>query len=234
MGYAIAGRLRADGWSVIISARGGERLDQAAAAIGAQAVALDVSQRPAVAQAVAEVFARPLTPDTVILNAAGYKPMPLGEFDIDLFERLVQTNYLGVVYALGSLLPRLRERGGGQVLVTASVAGYRGLPLAAPYSATKAALINLVESLAPEAERQGVRLRLINPGFVRTELTAQNRFPMPFMLEADEAAQRVVRAIDDRRFEITFPRRLVYPLKLLRCLPYRLFFAVTRRMVARS
>ncbi len=197
-------------------------------------MAIDVTHRPSVAQAVEAMFAGPLTPDTVILNAADYRPMPLDDFDIDLFERLVQTNYLGVVYALGNVLPRLREHGGGQVLVTASVAGYRGLPLAAPYSATKAALINLVESLAPEAERQGVRLRLINPGFVRTELTAKNRFPMPFILEADAAAQRVVRAIDDRRFEIAFPRRLVYPLKLLRCLPYRLFFAVTRRMVARS
>ena len=228
-GLALAKALRHHGWRVTISARNAERLQSAAAAIGARAVVVDVSDRDGFQETIRQVFASD-PPDTVVLNAAQYRPMQLAEFDSELFERLIETNYLGVVYGLETLIPAMRDRGGGQILITASVAGYRGLPLAAPYSATKAALINLTEALAPEAARWGVRLRTINPGFIRTPMTAKNTFKMPFLIEPEVAARRVLRALDRGNFEIAFPLPFVILMKLLRVLPYRLYFPLVRRI----
>jgi short-subunit dehydrogenase len=122
-------------------------------------------------------------------------------------------------------------RGGGHIAVVASLAGYRGLPGAAAYGATKAALINMCEALKPDLERSGVKLSLINPGFVETPLTAQNDFPMPFLIPVDEAVSQIVRGLERSNFEIAFPGRFAFLMKVLRILPDRLFFTLSRRML---
>jgi short-subunit dehydrogenase len=114
----------------------------------------------------------------------------------------------------------------------ASLAGYRGLPKAGAYGATKAALINLTEALKPEADLAGIRLRLINPGFVETPLTAQNDFPMPFLIPVERAVKFILDGLAGEQFEIAFPRRFTWVMKLLRLLPNSLFFSLTRRMVS--
>jgi NAD(P)-dependent dehydrogenase (short-subunit alcohol dehydrogenase family) len=157
--------------------------------------------------------------------------MPIEDFDATLFERLSQVNYMGPVNVLDAVLPLMREQGGGEILLNASAAGLRGLPRSAPYSAPKAATIHLAEALRPEAGRWGIRLRVINPGFVKSRLTAKNRFAMPGLLEPTEAAKRIVAAIGQSRFEISFPRRLIWPLKVLRCLPYGIYFRLIERRV---
>jgi len=118
----------------------------------------------------------------------------------------------------------------GDVL-SASVAGYRGLPTSAAYGATKAGLINMCEALKPELDRHNVRLTLINPGFVKTPLTDRNKFPMPFLVSVEDAVDYIVRGLGSSAFEIAFPRRFVFLMKLLRLLPNRMFFAVTWRMI---
>jgi len=112
-----------------------------------------------------------------------------------------------------------------------SVAGYRGLPSGAAYGATKAALINMCEALKPELDASNVKITLINPGFVKTPLTDKNEFAMPFLMDVNAAAERVVRGLEKSRFEITFPRRFTWMLKALRILPYPLYFAATRKLV---
>ncbi|MCB1816829.1 MAG: SDR family NAD(P)-dependent oxidoreductase [Gammaproteobacteria bacterium] len=230
MGLEVGRLLVMAGWQVTLSARSTDILDRAARDIGATAVPLDVTDSAAVRTAAQHLFATQPA-ELVMINAGDYAPMPLEDFDSALFERLNRVNYLGPVYVLGAVLPLLRDRGGGQVLINASAAGYRGLPRSAPYAAPKAAAIHLAEALHPEAARWGVRLRVINPGFVRSRLTDQNRFHMPGLIEASAAAQRIVEAIDRNGFEIAFPRRLVWLLKLLRCLPYRLYFLIIERRV---
>lgn len=169
----------------------------------------------------------------MILNAGTHAPLAAADFAVEPVRMLVETNLMGVVHGLVAVMPRFIARGAGHIAVVSSVAGYRGLPTAAAYGATKAALINMCEALMPDLERHGVRLSLINPGFVRTPLTDQNDFPMPFLMEVDEAARRIVSGLDSRRFEITFPRRLSWPLKLMRCLPYALYFPLTRQLLPR-
>lgn len=236
IGRALALRLAGLGWRVVISSRRREALE-ALAAEDAELTpylfprAADVTDGAALKQTF-EAAEEELGPiDTVVLNAGDYDPMALEAFDAQLFERLVRVNFLGAVNGVAAALPRMRERGSGQILVTASVAGYRGLPKAAAYGASKAAVLNMAEALKPEVDATGVNLRVINPGFVKTQLTAKNDFTMPQLITPEQAADYIVREIDGAHFEIVFPKRFGWAMKLLRLLPYRLYFAVTRRMV---
>ena len=140
---------------------------------------------------------------------------------------------MGTVNGLAQIIPRLIERKRGHIAVVASLAGYRGLPTAAAYGATKAGLINMCEALKPELERHGVRLTLINPGFVETPLTDRNEFPMPYLMPVEKAADRIMRGLRSDDFEVTFPWRFATVMKLLRLLPDRLFFLLTRRMIGK-
>jgi len=232
IGLEVGRLLTAGGWRVTLSARSEDRLRAAAARIGAQAEVVDVTNAHAVTAAAARVFAE-VPPELVMINAGDYEPMALEAFDVALFERLNRVNYLGPVNVLGAVLPRMRSTG-HQCLITASASGYTGLPYAAPYSAPKAAAIHLAEALQPEAARWGVRLRVINPGFVRSRLTDKNRFHMPGLMEPEAAARRIVEQLDRRGFEISFPRRLIWPLKVLRCLPYGLYLWLMQRYLVRG
>jgi short-subunit dehydrogenase len=239
LGRALARRMAADGWTVAASARGAEAL--AALAKGAEdrkgairAYPLDVTDAAAVPAVVAAIE-RDLGPiDQAVLNAGTHRPVRAADFRAADFRKLVDLNLMGTVHCLAALLPGMIARRGGHIAVVASVAGYRGLPTSAAYGMTKAGLINMAEALKPELDGLGVRLQVVNPGFVRTPLTDKNPFPMPFLMEVEDAADALYRGLGSERFEIVFPRRFAYMLKVLRCLPAPLAFAITRRLVPDS
>ncbi len=234
IGRAVALRLARDGAVVAASARSAAELESLAAECrpGPGRIVpftLDVADEGASRLAVAEIEARLGPIGTAILNAGTHMPMGARDFSAATARRLMEVNYMGVVNALAALLPRLVERRRGHLAIVASVAGYRGLPTAAAYGPTKAALINLCECLKPELDSLGIGLQLVNPGFVRTPLTDRNEFPMPFLVEVEDAAARICAGLAGRRFEVAFPRRFVLLLKLARLLPYRAYFAAVRR-----
>ncbi|MEX2644140.1 MAG: SDR family NAD(P)-dependent oxidoreductase [Acetobacterales bacterium] len=236
IGREVALRLLRDGDTVAASARTAddlESLEEAARALPGTAYSfpLDVTDEAACAGTFAAVE-RTIGPlDLVILNAGTHQPVPARQFKVEAFRTLMSVNLFGVVHCLAAVLPEFIGRRGGHVAVVASVAGYRGLPTASAYGASKAALINMCEALKPELDEAGVRLSLVNPGFVRTPLTDRNEFDMPFLMEAEAAAGRLVDGLASGRFETTFPRRFTWMMKLLRILPYGLFFRVTRRLI---
>jgi NADP-dependent 3-hydroxy acid dehydrogenase YdfG len=234
IGKALALALDLQGWQVVISGRTEQKL-QATADESQQIsfLTLDVTDKDQTVEVFDVLCERYGVPSLVVLNAGDYTPMPLEEFDLDLIYKLNQVNYLGVMNGLASILPAMQARQSGQILLMSSVAGYRGLPDAAPYGATKAALINFAEALYMPLKQQGVLLRVINPGFVKTQLTAQNSFKMPAEITAAEAAQRIVKALDTDSFEITFPKRFTYILKLFRALPYRLYFFLINKVTGK-
>ena len=191
---------------------------------------VDVTDPDAVAAAVsaAEEAHGPI--DLAILNAGIWQPSDPAAFDGDAAERSMEVNYLGVTHALAALLPAMKARRQGQIAIVSSVAGYRGLPKGAYYAPTKAALISLCEALRPELEAQGIKLQVINPGFVKTPMTSVNTFPMPFLVELDDAVAAIMRGLKSGKFEIAFPWQLVTLLKVLRVLPYGLYFWLMRRI----
>lgn len=234
IGRALSKRLAEEGWTVAVSARTADDLSSLAAECAPgriHAYPLDVTD-PWLTEAAFKLLESQLgLPALTVLNAGTHTPLPAEEFAIAPFRRLVETNLMGPVNGLAQIIPRFIERGGGHIAVVASVAGYRGLPTAAAYGATKAGIINMCEALKPELDRHGVRLTLINPGFVETPLTDKNEFPMPFLISVDAAVDHIMRGLDSKSFEIAFPWRFAFLMKLLRILPDRLFFALTRRMV---
>lgn len=192
---------------------------------------LDVTDAANVVQ-VSDAVTRDIgLPDLVVLNAGTHAEVTARNFDLAEFGRVIDTNIMGTANCLSALLPAMIARRAGRVAIVASVAGYRGLPTAAAYSASKAGLIALAEALKPELESAGVDMALINPGFVDTPLTRRNRFPMPFLMQADKAAVIMADGLEKGRFEIVFPWQMTLLMKFLGILPYPLFFAITRRMV---
>ena len=232
IGRELALQLAAQGVIVAASARSADKLADLGSAI--RPYPLDVTDRSAVL-ATLETIEQDLGPvDLAILAAGTYSAVDVEEFDPAIFELAMATNYGGVVNALTGLLPRMAARRTGHVAWIASVAGYVGLPKAAAYGPSKAALINLAESLKPDLDRHGVTVSVINPGFVETPLTAQNDFSMPFLMQASEAARLTIEGLKRRRFEIAYPKRFVFIMKLARLLPYFLYFWLIRGLVKNS
>jgi short-subunit dehydrogenase len=232
IGREVAILLASRGVIVAASARSAAKL--ADLGPGVHAYPLDVTDAEAVQAVHDRIRAELGDIDLAVLAAGTYRPLHANNFDVANFVGTNAVNYLGVVHALGTLVPRMRSRGKGHLAWIASVAGYRGLPRAAAYGPSKAALINLAESLKPELERNGVTVSLVNPGFVATPLTAQNDFPMPFLVTAEAAAARILAGLERQRFEIAFPRRFVLIIKLARLLPYGLYFALVRRYLTKN
>lgn len=228
IGAALARHLGAVGWPVTASGRRAAPLQALASQCpGCVPVPLDVTDRAAVQAAVAAM--EPSLPMMAVLCAGTHHPTPGDDFSAAAVQSLIDTNLMGIVHCVEALLPLYRARRSGHLVLVASVAGYRGLPTAAGYCASKAAVIALAESLRLDLADSGVRVTLVNPGFVDTPLTRQNPFPMPDLITAEAAALAIVRGLERGRFEIAFPSRFAAAMKLLRCLPDRWYFAAVRR-----
>jgi len=164
-----------------------------------------------------------------IFNAGVYEPMRAHEFTAEKAGRHFDVNLQGVVNGLAPAMHGMIARKTGCLALVASVAGYRGLPKAAAYGATKAALINMTEALAYDLHPAGVRISVINPGFVETDATAVNDFDMPFLMQTDEAAERIVEGLKTPTIEIAFPRRFAFILKAMRFLPVGWYLRLGRK-----
>ena len=232
IGRDIVLQLKAAGVKVAASARSPEKL--ASLGLGVLTVPLDVTDAVACRVAADRVESELGPIDLVVLGAGTYSPVAVDDLDPKLFAHTMTTNYMGVVNCLAAVAPRMLARGSGHVSWIASVAGFMGLPKAAAYGPTKAALINLAESLEPEMKLRGVRVSVINPGFVATPLTAQNDFEMPFLMQPEEAARRTIAGLAAGHFEVAYPRRFVMILRALRALPYSAFFSLITRFVLKA
>ncbi len=230
IGAALARTLAARGAWVALSAREPARLAEVQADCPASlCLPMDVTRSGDYAATLAEIVARWGGVDLVVFNAGTYAPLRAWEMKPDSFRDVFGINVFGVTDGVTEVLPRLLDQGGGAVAIVASVAGYAGLPKAIAYGASKAALINFAESLYLDLAPRGIGVHLINPGFVDTPLTRQNDFHMPALITPEQAATEIVDGFARGAFEIHFPGRFTWVMKLLRMLPYRWYF----RLVAR-
>ncbi len=230
IGRATASLLHARGARVVVSARNASALDEFVAAHpGSLGVPLDVTDRSAVAAAATQAVATCGSIDLVLYCAGHYRAMRATDFDLDEALRHVQVNQVGALNVIAAMLPVLLERSEGHLSLVSSVAGYRGLPNSIAYGPTKAALINLAETLYLDLSPRGIGVSVINPGFVETPLTAQNAFAMPALISPERAALAIVEGWAAGRFEIHFPKRFTLWLKAARHLPDALYFRAIRR-----
>lgn len=230
IGAALAVGLLARGASVAVSARRAEALRAVVAGHGAARVlAFDLNDAAAFARAADDLFTVWGGIDLVVFCAGAYAPMRAWQLDAGDIDRMLDINLRAPMAASATLIPRLLEQGSGALAFVSSVAGFRGLPKAAAYGPTKAALINFAETLYLDLAPRGLSVFLINPGFVATPMTAANDFEMPALISPQQAAEEIIAGFARGRFEIHFPRRFTHWLKLLRLLPYGLYFALVRR-----
>ncbi|MBK7766510.1 MAG: SDR family NAD(P)-dependent oxidoreductase [Sulfuritalea sp.] len=230
IGEALALALLARGARVAISARR-QRVLRTLAATQPKAtvLAFDMTDAAAYARAQDELWKAWGGIDLVVFSAGAYTPMRAWELDPTRLGELLDINLRAPMAAAAQLIPLLLRQGSGAIAFVASVAGYRGLPKSAAYGPTKAALINFAETLHIDLAPRGISVYLINPGFVATPMTAGNDFEMPALISPQEAAEEILAGFARGSFEMHFPRRFTRWLKLLRLLPYPLYFALVRR-----
>lgn len=230
IGRALAVALQAEGAQVLLSARKADALEALCQSLpGSQAWPLDVQDAAAV-QTTARMLLSDGPLDLVCYCAGHYQPMRAWEMDLPELARHHDINVAGAQRVLSVVVPAMLERGQGHLSLISSVAGWRGLPRSLAYGPTKAALINLCETLYLDLRPRGLGVSLINPGFVRTPLTAGNEFRMPALIEPEDAAREVLKGWRQGRFDIHFPKRFTFWMRLLRYLPDAWYFASVRRM----
>jgi short-subunit dehydrogenase len=234
IGRALAKVLAAEGARVGLIARRQEQLDALAAEIAtaggtAAAAAADVGDRAQVQAAVEELHGRLGPVDLLVANAGVGAPTLLDPMNVGDVEKMIHVNVLGTVYTIDAVLPEMLRRRRGHLAAMSSLAAYKGLPGEAAYCASKAAISTFLEGLRIQVRDRGITVTTICPGFVLTPMTEINQFEMPWLLQPDEAARRIVRALRRKRKVYNFPWQLTLVMNLTRWLPDWL---VARNMAA--
>ena len=234
IGRAVGLELARQGAKVAVSARSADKLD----ALAKEAEPLpgtilplpvDITDPEGLKAAAAAIKTAWGGLDVALLNAGTYLPVDYATWNNEAFEDSMRLNVLGAVYSISAVLPIFKEQAKGHIAIVSSIAGVKGLPTGAAYGSSKAAATHLAQCLRIEEKSTGIKAQVILPGFVKTPLTDKNDFPMPFRIEAEDAARRIVKGLQSSRFEITFPKRFTWLLKLNAMLPNALYFPLIRR-----
>ncbi|MCB6183968.1 SDR family NAD(P)-dependent oxidoreductase [Leeia sp. TBRC 13508] len=233
IGAALATQALHEGAQVILSARRIDALMQVAKQHqAAQLLPFDVCEVALWQSAFETIVESGQGVDLVVFCAGDYLPERAWDVTPESAKKTINVNLMSVYSGLSTILPAMMERGSGGIVLVASVAGYVGLPNASVYGPSKAALINLAEVLYTDLHPKGIGVYLVNPGFVKTPLTAKNEFEMPALQTPEQAAGAIWQGVKRGRFEIHFPWRFTTVLKLIRWLPYRWQFALMSKLVS--
>lgn len=234
IGRQLAADLAKEGFTVAATARSADKLDALASEtknLKGRVVAFpcDVTDQRAVGEVVEKIEATLGPIVLAVFSAGNYFPARGEKLEIENFRKTYEINMFGVVNGIVPAVEHMKARGKGQIAIVSSASGYRGLPLASAYGASKAALISMAEALKFDFDKLNIRIQIINPGFVETPLTEGNKFKMPALIPVDAAARRIVDGLKSGGFEITFPRRFTWWLKVISILPYPIYFAIVNR-----
>jgi short-subunit dehydrogenase len=227
LGRALALQLSKAGAELVLSARSTERLQALAAELPGRATVVpcdiaDMDSCRTAAEAAGEI-------DGLVFLAGVYWPMPAQAWDADRVAQMCDINFTGAARVLGHVVPRMVERDAGHIVLTGSLSGFRGLPGSIGYSASKAGIMSLAESMYCDLRRTGVSVQLANPGFIRTRLTDKNDFAMPFIMEPEAAARVMFEFMNTRRFKLSFPTLFSWLFRGSQILPDALYYRMFGR-----
>jgi NAD(P)-dependent dehydrogenase (short-subunit alcohol dehydrogenase family) len=226
IGRALTEELSVRRARVVASARASRQLDDIVTRYAnVTSVPADVTDRSAMLSAADRIEHELGGIDVAVLNAGYWRQLDPAAWDSEQFRRHVDTNLLGMAHGIEAVLPGMRRRRSGMIVGISSLAGLRGFPHAEGYSATKAAQITLLESLRIDLAGLGIKVQTVCPGFVRTDLTEQNSFRMPFMLEPQQAARRIAGGIERESAMVAFPWPMAIAMHLARAIPSGVYAA---------
>ena len=232
IGAALADALHSRQAKVAISARSADKLNAMVTRFGASraiSLPLDITKVETIKAAEQELVEAWGGYDLVVFMAGDYNEMRAWEIDLDVAKKMIDVNWGGFMNGLSVVIPRFMRAKSGGIALVSSVAGYRGLPKSLIYGPTKAALINLAETMYIDLKEKGLDVYLICPGFVKTPMTDKNDFEMPSLITPEAAALEIINGFEKGEFEIHFPKRFTNMLKILRHLPYSLYFAAIKK-----
>jgi short-subunit dehydrogenase len=232
IGRALAIKFASEGWQIAISARRKELLDELSKTNpNISSFPLDVTNRSSCDQIFKNILEKYLNIDLCIFSTGTYDPKTEKEINLDKIENVMKVNFFGTLNCIKAVETHLKNKKKGHIAIMSSVAGYRGLPNSSGYGPSKAALINLAESLYFDFKRHKVRVSLISPGFIKTPLTDKNEFKMPFLKSPEFAANKIYNGlIKSKSFEITFPKELTIIMKLFKILPNKIYLYLIRKL----
>jgi short-subunit dehydrogenase len=232
IGAALADALHSRKAKVALSARSADKLNEMVTRFGASraiSLPLDITKVETIKAAEQELVDAWGGYDLVVFMAGDYHAMRAWEIDLQIAKKMIDVNWGGFMNGLSVVIPHFMQAKAGGVALVSSVAGYSGLPKSLIYGPSKAALINLAETMFIDLKEKGLDVYLICPGFVKTPLTDKNDFEMPSIITPEEAALEIIKGFEKGEFEIHFPKRFTNMLKALRHLPYSLYFAAIKR-----
>ena len=224
LGRALAKIMADEGVDLILSARSESRLQEVADELSrpARIVGVDVSDTESVRAAAASIG--PI--DGVVFLAGVYWPMAATEWNADDAETMMDVNLMGAMRVLGATVPDMVQRNAGHIVLTGSLSGFRGLPGAIGYSASKAGIMSLAETMKCDLKSTSVEVQLVNPGFIRTRLTDKNNFSMPFIMSPEDAARVMFEHMNSRKFKRSFPTLFSWLFRASQLMPDWLYFRI--------
>lgn len=236
IGLEVANQYAAQGCQVWMSARNEQALNHACdQQSGLHSLPMDVTNEASISQAINTLREKAMPLDKIIINSGICEYIDSYEIEREKIRNVMNTNFFGAINIAYYALPLLRDAQNHhgiqspQLVFVSSSVTYQALPRAGAYGASKAAERYFAESLRADLVHEDIDVRVISPGFVKTPLTDLNDFPMPFLLEVDDAARRIIKGLEGKRFDIAFPKRFVWSLKLLSLLPEKLRLAIVAK-----
>ena len=232
IGKALAIRFAQKGWQVAASARRENLLNKISELNkNISPFPLDVTDKEKCKEVFEEIKNKYQNLDICFFSTGTWDPKKEKNIDIEQMESVMKINFFGTLNCIKAVENYFKDKKGGHISIVSSVAGYRGLPNSTGYGASKAALINLAESLYFDFGRHNVRISLVSPGFIKTPMTDKNEFKMPFLKTPEFAADKIYNGlVNGSNFEIDFPKELTLILKLLKILPNRLYLYLIKKL----
>ncbi len=232
IGKALAIKFADEGWQVAASARREDNLNKIAESNkNISSFPLDVTDGEKCKEIFEQIKKQYQNIDICFFSTGTWDPNKEKEIDVEQMKKVMNVNFFGTLNCIKAVEKYFREKNSGHISIVSSIAGYRGLPNSTGYGASKAALNNLAESLYFDFGRYNVRVSLVSPGFIKTPMTDQNQFKMPFLKTAEYAADKIYKGlINGSSFEIDFPKELTLILKFLKILPDSLYFKIIKKL----
>ncbi|MFK7870009.1 MAG: SDR family NAD(P)-dependent oxidoreductase [Roseobacter sp.] len=224
LGAALARRLSQAGADVVVSARSVEKLEAVVATLGDKGSLqeIDVSDDDSVRDAAAAVG--PV--DGVVFLAGVYWPFSARDWNAEQATAMADINFTGMMRVMGQVVPMMVARDAGHIVLTSSLTGFRGLPGSIGYTASKAGNMSLAECMYADLRKTGVAVQVVNPGFIKTQLTEKNDFSMPFIMEPDQAAEVMFKHMQSSKFKKSFPTAFSLVFRLSQFLPDSLYYRI--------
>ena len=232
IGKALAQKFAQEGWQVAASARRENLLNEISELNkNISPFPLDVTDNEKCKEVFKEIKNKYQNLDICFFSTGIWDPKKEKNIDIEQMESVMKINFFGTLNCIKTVENYFKDKKSGHISIVSSVAGYRGLPNSTGYGASKAALINLAESLYFDFGRHNVRISLVSPGFIKTPMTDKNEFKMPFLKTSEFAADKIYNGlVNGSSFEIDFPKELTLILKLLKILPNRLYLYLIKKL----